>query len=374
MAYVPFGSLGGLGGAPQIPAPEPNQFQQFVGAPGFGNALQALGMSLMSSPSNNPLQGFAPALQMTQAQTMQEQEAAEREEARQAAEDEKKQWAQYAQSVVPEQLKGLAATDPKGALAIMQQMQPAAPDYTADQQNFLFAQQQGYEGSFVDWVNGGGAGGAGGATEYGLTPIWGQLPDGSFGYGVQGKDGSFKPVDTGDLNPLDPRTLAGERAYGTAVGGAQGGAAAAAPGDIASAGMALDLVQQIKTHPELPWATGTSVGFGGNAIPGTGRFGFQNLVEQAKSGAFLTAIQEMRGLGALSNTEGQAATQAITRMNTALSEQDFLAAVSDYERIVQRGMENARNRIGAGPNVGSGLPAPIPAGASPGWQVIGVTE
>lgn len=156
MAYVPFGSLGGLGGAPQIPAPEPNQFQQFVGAPGFGNALQALGMSLMSSPSNNPLQGFAPALQMTQAQTMQEQEAAEREEARQAAEDEKKQWAQYAQSVVPEQLKGLAATDPKGALAIMQQMQPAAPDYTADQQNFLFAQQQGYEGSFVDWVNGGG--------------------------------------------------------------------------------------------------------------------------------------------------------------------------------------------------------------------------
>ena len=204
----------------------------------------------------------------------------------------------------------------------------------------------------------GGAGGAG-ATEFGLTPIWGQMPDGTFGYGVQGKDGTFRQVDTGELSPLDPRTLAGERAFGTQMGGQQGAAAASANSDIANADNALNLITQIKESPELPYATGFSAGIGGNRIPGTGRFGFQNMVDQAKSGAFLTAIQDMKGLGALSNTEGQVATAAITRMDTALTQEDFLKALEDYERIITTARERALGRVGMQPNVNS------PSGSAP---------
>lgn len=205
------------------------------------------------------------------------------------------------------------------------------------------------------------------ATEYGLTPIWGQFADGTFGYGVQGKDGTFLNVDTGDLKPLDPRALAGERAYGTATGKSGGESDAAAQGDLDAGLAALDLLDQIETHPELPWATGFSVGMGGNRVAGTGRYDFQNLVDQAKSGAFLTAVQQMRGLGALSNNEGQAATQAITRMDTATSKEGFMRALSDYRSIIERGVTRAKERLAR--MGGGGAPG---ASAGSGYTVIGV--
>lgn len=183
-----------------------------------------------------------------------------------------------------------------------------------------------------------------------LTPQWGQ--------DAQGNWVMLQPSSTGELvqsqvpegvTLVDPRQINLERAAGTAVGQAAGQAQVAAPGDIASGEMALDLINQIRTNPELPYATGTMAGLGANKIPGTGRYGFQNLVDQAKNGAFLSAIQQMRGMGALSNAEGQAATSAITRMDTALSQQDFLKALNDYEQIVIRGVERARQRGGMAP-------------------------
>ena len=183
-----------------------------------------------------------------------------------------------------------------------------------------------------------------------LTPQWGQ--------DAQGNWVMLQPSSTGQLvqsevpegvTLVDPRQINMERAQGTAIGQAAGQAQVAAPGDIASGEMALDLLNQIRTNPELPYATGTMAGLGANKAPGTGRYGFQNLVDQAKNGAFLSAIQQMRGMGALSNAEGQAATSAITRMDTALSQQDFLKALDDYEQIVIRGVERARQRGGMAP-------------------------
>lgn len=120
-----FGALGGISGQPPAtPAVERNQFDQFIGSPGFGNALSALGMSLMSSPSNNPLQGFAPALEQAQTQTAREQQMAQEQKDRAETDAARQEMAKYAMSVVPDQLKGLAQTDPQGALTIWQQMQP----------------------------------------------------------------------------------------------------------------------------------------------------------------------------------------------------------------------------------------------------------
>lgn len=218
------------------------------------------------------------------------------------------------------------------------------------------------------------AGGGKSPTSFG-TPIWGTGPDGNSVFGTLDNAGNFNvtqtpegfsfgkdPIrlDTGtEFTLLDPvtrqvigtqpknlREAAAETAGGTVQGKAAAEGAAAAAGDIQTGEMALDLLNQIKTHPALDSGTGFFAGVGGNAVPGTPNFDFQNLVEQAKSGAFLSAIQQMRGMGSLSNAEGQAATQAVTRMNTATSKEAFLKAVNDYEGIVRKGVENAQRRGG----------------------------
>lgn len=211
---------------------------------------------------------------------------------------------------------------------------------------------------------------AGGDTTYGLNPVYGKDAQGNTVMGVIGNDGSFKPVDTGGVNIstgvdrvdlgthyglLDkrsgqmvgtlPKDIAGAEAA-KVEGKAQGEATASAPADYQAGQNALDLIGQIRSHPGADRGTGfTSMG---NIIPGTSGYDFQNLVEQAKGGAFLQAVQQMRGLGALSNNEGAAATQAITRMNTATSKQAFDAALSDYEKIVRQGMDKAQARMGSG--------------------------
>lgn len=129
-----------------------------------------------------------------------------------------------------------------------------------------------------------------------------------------------------------------------ARGDAEGKADASAPGDLQAGLNAKALVQQIRNNPYLERGTGFSSL--GNMVPGTGGYDFQNIVDQAKSGAFLTAIQQMRGLGALSNNEGQAATAAVTRMNTATSKEAFLAALDDYERIIDQGIARSESRMG----------------------------
>lgn len=207
------------------------------------------------------------------------------------------------------------------------------------------------------------------------TPIWGTDPNGNPVFGTLDNAGNFnvtntpegfsfgkEPIrlDTGtEYTLLDPvtrqvvgaqpknlRDAAAQSSAGAVEGKAAAEGAIAAQGDIQTGEMALDLINQIRTHPALESGTGFFAGIGGNAIPGTPNYDFQNLVEQAKSGAFLSAIQQMRGMGSLSNAEGQAATQAVTRMNTATTKEAFLKAVEDYERIVLKGVESAQRRGG----------------------------
>jgi lysozyme len=144
---------------------------------------------------------------------------------------------------------------------------------------------------------------------------------------------------------VNPRTgevvtkdLAGaERAQ--EIGTAQGKQIAAAPGDIATADDALSLVESLKVDPNREWGTGMSSVL--NVMPGTPGKSYQLKVNQARSGAFLTAIKQLRGMGALSNAEGQTATDAVTRLNTADTEEGFLKALADYETLVRRGRAKA---------------------------------
>ena len=144
-----------------------------------------------------------------------------------------------------------------------------------------------------------------------------------------------------------PKDLAGAEAQ-KEIGTAQGKAQAAAAGDLQAGLNAKELIQSIRSDPARERGTGGTSVF--NIVPGTSGYDFQRKVDQAKSGAFLTAIQQMRGLGALSNTEGQTATDAVTRMSTAQTEEGFMEALNDYERIIDQGIARAQSKLGQGGN------------------------
>ncbi len=209
-------------------------------------------------------------------------------------------------------------------------------------------------------------------TFYG-NPVPIQTPEG-IKYGQIGSKGTFKPIELAEgqtfvpptkqvdteteiltvnqageviaRQPKQNRQAAADTAGGKVEGETEAQRRIAAPADVQTGENVLDILKQIKESPDLDKSVGVGSYFSG--VRGTPQYGFNNLVEQAKSGAFTTAIQQMRGLGALSDTEGKAATAAVTRMNVALEKKDFLKAVDDYEKIVQQGIDKAKARAGGG--------------------------
>jgi hypothetical protein len=158
---------------------------------------------------------------------------------------------------------------------------------------------------------------------------------------MQAQAAGFKP-GTPEYQEFMGTRGAGLIAGAKVLGEAAATAEAAAPADIATADRTLDYIKEVRDHPGRVMGTGASSVF--NFIPGTSGRDFDNRTKQLTSGAFLTAIDEMRGMGSLSNTEGQTATAAITRLDTSTSEGEFLEALADYERIVTLGRKRALAR------------------------------
>ena len=116
---------------------------------------------------------------------------------------------------------------------------------------------------------------------------------------------------------------------------------------LANAQDAVALIDRLQTHPGFEAAVGTSLtpGF----VPATDRKGAEAIIEQLKGQAFLNAIQQLRGLGALSDAEGAKLQQAAARLNADQSEADFKQALNEYKGIVQQGIERLSKQSGGQP-------------------------
>jgi len=173
---------------------------------------------------------------------------------------------------------------------------------------------------------------------------------------MQARAAGFKPQAEGGDGSYEEFMAtrgAGLAAEARAIGTVRGEATAAAPVDVETADTTLQLIADLRADPGLEIATGASSVF--NIAPGTPGYDFQNRVNQLLSGGFLTAIDQLRGMGSLSNAEGQTATRAISRMDTATSTPAFLDALADYEAIVRVGRERAAARLQA-PAAGTAAP------------------
>jgi hypothetical protein len=172
------------------------------------------------------------------------------------------------------------------------------------------------------------------------------VPAGFLVLDLQARAAGFSPrAEGGDGSYEDFMATrgAGMAAEARAIGEQRGAAIAGAPVDLATADETLRLVEGVRQDPGLDIGTGGTSFL--NVVPGSPGYDFQNRVNQLLSGGFLTAIDQLRGMGSLSNAEGQTATRAISRMDTATSKPAFLEALSDYENIVRIGRERAAARV-----------------------------
>jgi hypothetical protein len=69
---------------------------------------------------------------------------------------------------------------------------------------------------------------------------------------------------------------------------------------------------------------------------------------QVEGRAFLEAFESLKGGGAITEIEGAKATQAISRMNKAQNEVEYVKAARELQEVVRKGVERARAKAGGG--------------------------
>ncbi len=122
------------------------------------------------------------------------------------------------------------------------------------------------------------------------------------------------------------------------------------------ANYAIKLLDNLVKHPGLKDVVGLkeSSGIpmiaGLKPVAGTKAADFMARFEQIQGQKFLEAYQMLKGGGAITEIEGEKATQAISRIKTAQSEKEFLEAVKELKDIVNKGLERAREKAGNSQN------------------------
>jgi hypothetical protein len=148
-----------------------------------------------------------------------------------------------------------------------------------------------------------------------------------------------------------PKDIAG-KAAAEVVGEGQGKAALALPSVAANSQMLLNQLDTVANHPGKKWALGAYSTL--PTIPGTNQADFRAALDQLKGGTFLQAYNTLKGGGAITEIEGEKATNALLRAQTAQSVESFDQAIRDYKAIVQGGLERARAAARGGVTSGQG--------------------
>jgi hypothetical protein len=332
------------------PQPAPMIPQQQLAQQGFaqrfkqnlGPILQAAGIGLASGNWGGAAAAM-PGLAERRQQQMQEQQAMAQEQQRLNATAE---WAKTQDPEVAMMLEKGMINGSQAVQMIQQKRQAAQPgNQPASVQEYEYARQNGFEGSFMDFQEGK----RGQGVTYGTTPQWLRKPGGGWEFGVIGSDGTFKKVETPE-GLAGPEGVAESRAAGTEQGKVRGGAAANLP----QAEFQVQNVQQnvasIINDPYLPNMTGPVNAMLPNVTGDAARF--KSKVEQLKGQAFLGARQALKGGGQITDYEGQRAEAALLRAEMAQNPEDFKAALQEFQMHMERGLEILR--LQAGQSGGSG--------------------
>ena len=178
-----------------------------------------------------------------------------------------------------------------------------------------------------------------------------------------------------DADPKFQERMAAARAMGTEIAKGDVAAMQALPKVIARAEETIRGIDQLigkrdsvtgkliegsKPHPGFTGAVGATWLPGARFVSGTNAASFMSRHDQVKGKSFLEAFESLKGGGAITQIEGEKATDAINRMSIATSEDEYIRAALDLQDVVRAGVARAQAR--AAQASGGGAPAPAAGG------------
>lgn len=157
------------------------------------------------------------------------------------------------------------------------------------------------------------------------------------------------------------------QASGKAVGTSQGEAAQTIPNLDATVEQMTSTIDKLKKHPGFEKAVGLLSPLPN--IPGGDSADFNAMLEQLKGQAFLNQFDKLRGAGAITETEGKKATDALAALSTSQSKKQFREQLDVALDILKKGQNVVRQKAGA-PQLESKPPVPDAKKAPDGkWYV-----
>lgn len=109
----------------------------------------------------------------------------------------------------------------------------------------------------------------------------------------------------------------------------------------------IDTATKVLNSPGFTGYFGTNLNpLSSRHIPGTDAADTEALVDTLKSQGFMSGIQQMKGMGALSNAEGQKVMDAIGNLSASQSEKSARAAINTIISTTQRAQERMQQKYG----------------------------
>lgn len=110
----------------------------------------------------------------------------------------------------------------------------------------------------------------------------------------------------------------------------------------------IKLVDDILNHPGFNISVGAKSPAGKVAsfFPGTDAASFDIAQKQMQGKQFLEAFESLKGGGQITQIEGEKATQAMSRMNTSNSQEEYIKAAKEFQDIIRTGINRAKQKAG----------------------------
>ena len=174
-----------------------------------------------------------------------------------------------------------------------------------------------------------------------------------------------------ETSPTRQAGIAQAKAGGAETGKSAAKAAADLPGAVESAERGIALIDEMvgdtsinergqlvygKKKPHAGFSSYVGVGMpGARLIEGGDTASFELRQKQIEGQAFLDAFQTLKGGGQITEKEGEKATAAISRMNKASSEVEYIKAARELQDVLRSGVKKAKEKATRG---GAGAPLP----------------
>lgn len=221
-----------------------------------------------------------------------------------------------------------------------------------------------------------GGGSSSNDPRYSMTPIWVDTPNGRVPMQISDNGTAVVTQLPPGVTPVDPSQIAGDRTQATE----QARAAQDVPGAVSKVQQTKANIDQLLANPglesatgelqgQLPdWALGTA-----SVLPfGVGKsasdaLGARKRIAQVQGQAFLSAYETLKGTGQITEIEGQKATDAFARLQTANTDAEYRTALIDFRNALDGIEKTVRQKAGryGGQDQQGVAASPAPSGGVP---------